>query len=217
MVESGDFPDLQVGQEAEMSLGAHVRALDGVGEVPASATVRPRAPNQEIEGIVTWVHQDERGLHIVVQHAGAPLAAEPVTTLGPRRPTWRDRLRGRRGIPDFLPVQLPVPVIGQVVTLECIIGVMADYELEEMWPGPHVSARYRVEHIDAKLLTPQPTPSGADEFDAVPFPPSRTINGLSSTRPPSGFIEFDFTDDGDCIGEHLSGYRLLLTPLDPLP
>ncbi len=216
MVDSGDFPELHVGQDTKMSLGAIVRSLDGVGEVPDPGTLRSGGPTRDIEGIVTWAKQGERGLHLVVQHEGAPLAAEPEMFQGPRRPTWWDRMRGRRGTPDFLPVRLPVPEIGQVVTLECTIGVMADYELEEMWPGPDVSARYQVEQIDAVLLTPQPMPSGADEFDVIALPPSRTISGLSSTRPPPGFTEFDFTDEGHGFGEHLDGYRLLLVHLGHL-
>jgi hypothetical protein len=216
MVESGDFPELHVGQDTKMSLGAHVRSLDGVGEVPDSGTLLSGGPTRDIAGTVTWVQRGDRGPHLVVRHEDALLAAEPAMCQGPRRPTWWDRVRGRRGTPDFLPVQLPVPDVGQSVTLECTVGVMADYELEEMWPGPDVSGRYRVELIHAVLLTPQPMPSDADEFDVIPFPPSRTIGGLTSTRPPPGFIEFDFTDEGEGIGEHLDGYRLLLTPVDHL-
>ena len=217
MVESDDFTELQIGQDVEMSLDAHVRALDGVVEVPAEGAVPTGGPTREIEGEVTWVRHDEQGLHLIVQHAGTVLAAQAAMFQGPRRRTWRDRLLGRLGVPEFLPVQLPVPEIGQSVTLECTIGVMADYELEEFWPGPDVSARYRVESIDVELVTPQPMSPGADEFDLVPYPPSRMVTGLSSTRPPADYIEFDFTAEGEPIGEHLSGYRLLLTPLDPLP
>jgi len=217
MVESGEFPELQVGQDAEMSLCAHVRALDGVGEVPASATLHTRVPARELEGVVTWVRNDKQGLNLVVQHAGVLLATEPGVCEGRRRPTWRERLRGYRGIPEFLPVLLPVPEIGQVVSLQCIIGVMADYDLEEIWPGPDVSAHYRVERIDAEVVTPQPLPAGTDEFDDVPDLPSRTVTGLSSTRPPPDLVELDITEHGEFSGEDVSSYRLLLTPVDPLP
>ena len=111
---------------------------------------------------------------------------------------------------------VPVPDVGQAVTLECTLAVMADYALE-FWPGPDVSARYRVESIDAGIVSPQPLPQGADEFDDVPDPPSRTVTGLSSTRPPPDLIQFNITDDGEFSGEEVSNYRLLLTPVDPLP
>ena len=217
MVDSGEFPELHVGQDAELSLCARVRALDGVGEVPDSATNHPGARTRAIEGVVTWVHQDDERLHLVVQHAGTLLAAHPAVFQGPRRTTWRDRLSGHRGIPEFLPVRLPAPAIGQVVTLECTISVLAEYELAEMWPGPEVSARYRIESIDAELITPQPLPTGADEFDDVVAAASRTVTGLSSTRPPPGLVELEVTDDGGFNGgEEVSNYRFLLTPVDPL-
>lgn len=216
-VESGEFPELQVGQVAEMSLCAHLRAIDGEGSAPPSATAHAGATTREIEGVVTWVRHDKQGMHLVVQHAGALLAAQPAVFQGPRRPTWRDRLRGQPGTPEFLPVLLPVPEIGQRVRLECTVAVMADYELEEIWPGPDVSARYRVERIDAEHVTPQPLPSGADELDDVPTPPSRTVTGLSSTRPPPDLIEFHINDHGEFSGEVVSDYRVRLTPVDPHP
>ena len=88
MVESGDFPELQVGQVAEMALCAHVRALDGVGEVPVSARVYTGALTQEIEGVVTWVRHDKQGLP---------------SSCNTRAPWWRRTRRTSRVRSDDLP------------------------------------------------------------------------------------------------------------------
>lgn len=195
-----------------MSLCARVAKIDGVGENP-QGTLAHTTPTRRLAVEVTWVRVEPRGLYLAVRHAGAPLAAEPVVYQGQRpRPSLRERLYRSKPIPQFLPARLPVPRVGQQVTLDCDVAVMADYEIEEMWPGPDVRARYRVDRIDAEILTPVPLPPDTDEFDELPEPACRVAADLSSTRSP-----LDVTADGPQPwtgpGEVVSAYRLVLSPI----
>jgi hypothetical protein len=74
MVESGEFPELHVGQIAEMSPCSSVRSIDGVGEVPRGATRRTPGDSQALVVEVTWVRTEKRGLYLAARRAGAPLA-----------------------------------------------------------------------------------------------------------------------------------------------
>jgi hypothetical protein len=214
MVESGEFPELHVGEVAELWLCARVWAMDGQGTVPDGATLPDRQRgSQRLHATVSWVGLHKRRLRLVVEHAGAPVAVEPVFAQRPRRRSPWMRLRGQEGIPVFVPMQFPEPAIGASVELDCHVSVMADYEIEGIWTGPVVAARYRVEHIDAVVFTPQNLLDGADEFDGFPEPPRRVVTGLDSTRKPLGLIRFDMTDDGRFRGEDVSSYSLVLRPV----
>ncbi len=219
IVESGDRPNLYVDTVAELSLSARVTAIDGLGEVPRglSLTWRTAARRRRLFGTVNWVEMRKHHLRMVVQHEGALIATEPRFAQGPRRPSLAERMRGYRGLPTFVPVRLPVPVVGQRVQLECQVGVMAQYETDELWTGPDVSARYTVETIDAIVVCPRRLSPGADEFDDHPEPPSRTITGLTSTRRPEGLVEVGVDETGEVTGEDVSAYVLGLRPVDPLP
>lgn len=219
IVEAGDRPNLYVGTMAELSLSARVTAVDGLGEVPRghSLTWRTAARRRRLFATVTWVEMRKHHLRMVVQHEGALIATEPRFAQGPRRPSLAERMRGYRGLPTFLPVRLPVPMVGQRVQLECQVGVMAEYEADELWTGPDVSARYTVETIDAIVVRPRRLPAGADEFDEHPEPPSRTVTGLTSTGRPEGLEELGVDGDGELTGEDVSAYVVGLRPVDPLP
>ena len=219
IVEAGDRPGLYVDTVVELSLSARVTAVDGLGEVPRghSLTWRTAARRRRLFATVTWVEMRKHHLRMVVEHQGALIAAEPRFAQGARRPSLAERMRGYRGLPTFVPVRLPVPVVGQRVQLECQVGVMAEYEADELWTGPDVSARYTVETIDAIVVRPLRLPAGADEFDDHPEPPSRLITGLTSTRRPEGLVEFDAEGGDELTGEDVSAYVLGLRPVDPLP
>jgi hypothetical protein len=203
IVESAELPNLYVGVVADLSLCVRVRAINGKSHVPDRATLHDPGGTQQLTGTVTWVELHKRLLHLVVQHAGVSLAVEPSFAQGARRPSLLERLRGYRGMPEFLPVQLPRPSIGEAVELDGRVAVMAEYDIHEIWPGPDVSATYRVEGVDALMVTALPLASGSDEFDARPQPVGRTLTGLTSTRRPEGL------DDG----EEVSSYRLTLRPV----
>jgi hypothetical protein len=219
IVESGERPNLYVGTEVELSLGARVTAIDGLGKVPegTSFTWRTAAQRRRLFATVDWVEKRKHHLRMVVHHEGAPLAVEPRFAQGPRRPSLAERMRGYRGLPTFVPVRLPTPVVGQRVQLECQVGVMAEYDVEDLWTGPDVSARYSVETVDAIVVTPQPLPEGSDEFDDHPQPQSRVITGLTSTRRPEGLTTLGHDQDNRFTGEDVSAYVLGLRPVDPLP
>jgi hypothetical protein len=213
IVESGEWPNLYVGGVAELSLCARVSAVNGHGEVPRGASLTQGTTTRQLFATVTWVELRKHHLRMVVQHEGAPLAVEPRFAQGPRSPSLGERLRG---IPTFLPVQLPVPSVGELVHLQCHVGVMADYDVEQIWTGPDVTTRYTVESIGARVVTPQKRPEGSDEFDDHPEPPTRIVTGFTSTRP-DGLAELDLDPGGIFTGEAASAYMLALRPVDPLP
>ena len=201
LVESPEMPNLYLGVVTNLSLCAWVLSIDGQGKVPAGSTLPDHGDASRLRATVSWVENRKHALRLVVEHAGVSLAVEPAFAQGRRHPSLRERLRGYRGVPEFLPVHLPIPVVGQQVELECHVVVMADYDLQEVWTGPRVSTGYRVDGIAAEVVTQQPLPDGADQFDPVPNGSSRIIEGLTSTRRPEGLT-----------GETVSDYLLTLTP-----
>ena len=217
IVESGEWPNLYVGGVNELALCARVSAINGQSEVPSGAALTQRTTTRQLFATVSWVEVRKGRLRMVVQHAGAPLAVEPRFAQGKRKPTLGERLRGYRGVPTFVPIRLPVPSVGELVQLECHVGVMADYDVEQIWTGPDVSARYTIVSIDAKVITPLRLPAGTDEFDEQPEPPTRTLTGLTSTRRPDDVADLDLDHEGLFRGEAVSGYVLGLIPVDPLP
>ena len=219
VVESGERPNFYVGTVVELSLSARVTTIDGLGEVPSGATLtwRTAALRRRLFATVAWVEKRKHHLRMVVHHEGAPLAAEPRFAQGPRRPSLAERMRGYRGLPTFLPVRLPTPTVGERVQLECQVGVMAAYDVDDLWTGPDVSARYAVETIDAIVVTPQRLAEGSDEFDDHPEPARRIVTGLTSTRRPEGLDELAMGEDDTFTGEDVSAYVLGLRPVDPLP
>ena len=201
IVESAERPNLYLGVVTNLSLCAWVLSIDGQGKVPAGSRLADNGEASRLLATVSWVENRRHALRMVVQHAGVSLAVEPAFAQGRRHPSLRERLRGYRGVPEFLPVHLPIPAVGQQVELECHVVVMADYDLQENWTGPRVSTGYRVDSIAAEVVTEQPLPVGADQFDTLPTAPSRIIEGLTSTRRPEGLT-----------GETVSDYLLTLTP-----
>ena len=201
VVESAEMPNLYVGVVTSLSLCAWVLSIDGQGKVPAGSTLPDQGEASRLRATVSWVENRKHALRLVVKHAGVSLAVEPAFAQGRRNPSLRERLRGYRGVPEFLPVHLPIPAVGQQVELECHVVVMADYDLQEVWTGPRVSTGYRVDSIAAEVVTQQPLPDGADQFDPLPKGSSRIIEGLTSTRRPEGLN-----------GETVSDYLLTLTP-----
>ena len=200
IVESGEMPNLYVGVVTPLSLCAWVMSIDGRGKVPAGSKLADVSGTTRLQATVSWVENRKHALRLVVKHAGVSLAVEPAFAQGRRQPSMRERLRGYRGVPAFLPVHLPIPEVGQSVELKCHVVVMADYDLEEVWSGP------RCPPVTASTGSPPRSwhselPDGFDRFDAVPSAPTRVIEGLTTTRPPEGLN-----------GETVSDYLLTLTP-----
>ncbi len=208
-LDEGEVPVVAAGQEAELRLLLYTSTIDRRGVRPPGVRFEDDPSSLYLSGTVTWVGEGDGELQFVIEHHGAQIAIVPAHGWVLRRPVWWQRLRHRGLFPLFVPMELPVPSVGQVVEVEGELTVMPDKHAEFDWHGPDVTMRYEVNQIDAEVYGPSPLRPGRHNFEPVDFPSRPPVIGLSASLPPPGY-------DGDYFDlerDSVSAYRLLLTPI----